>query len=306
MRGVWVRDVSPLARKLADNPTIVGVIGTTCSSGTTRAAKVLTEAGMVLISPSSTAASLTSPATHQAGFLRTIYNDKSQARIVADFAFKALGAATMAGIHDGTPYSQELVEAACETFVESGGTCVAIVQIQSGQDVLPVLEQIAATNPDVLYYPLYTTDGIAVTTQASAAGLLNAALISSDGLLSSDFVSQAGRNAEGMYISGPSVLRIDPSFFDKYRTRYNEEPIAVYAAQAYDAAMMLFAAIEKVAVRAGGTIYIPRSALRAELYATHQFVGLSGMLNCSEFGDCAAPNIVIYQVRGSDFNPIFP
>ena len=34
------------ARKLADNPTIVAVIGTTCSSGTTRAAKVLTEAGM--------------------------------------------------------------------------------------------------------------------------------------------------------------------------------------------------------------------------------------------------------------------
>lgn len=294
------------ALDLLANPSIVGVIGTTCSSGTTSAARILSDAGLVLISPSSTAASLTDPAKHQLGFLRTIYNDKNQAQLVANFAFNALGVLTMAGIHDGTPYSKELVESACEAFEQFGGECIAVEQIVSGEDVLPALKRIASRNPEALYYPLYTTDGVAVTKDASAAGLLNVALISSDGLLSSDFLTQAGRNSDGMYISGPSVLDIDPAFFEAYRARYKEEPIAVYAAQAYDATRILLNAIESAGIQVGSRLYIPRAALRRALFATHNYEGLSGIITCSNSGDCAAPNIVIYQVNPPKFTPIYP
>ena len=63
------------ATHLAANPAVIGVIGTTCSSAAVPASKILTDAGLVMISPSSTAASLTSTQSHQAGFLRTIYID---------------------------------------------------------------------------------------------------------------------------------------------------------------------------------------------------------------------------------------
>jgi branched-chain amino acid transport system substrate-binding protein len=294
------------ATRLAERPEVTGVVGTTCSSAAVPAAKILSEAGLVLISPSATAASLTSTKSHQAGFLRTIYNDKSQASVVAEFAYNALGARTMATIHDGTPYSQELQEEACAVFSALGGSCVEQVVLETGTDPEAALEQIAESNPEVLYYPLYTTDGLAVTGKVSAAGLGNAALIASDGLLSTDFIKQAGNDAQGMYISGPSTLKIDPSFYDKYETRYGEKPIAVYAAQAYDAAMILFAAIEKVAVKKGGTLYIPRQALREAVFATRDFKGLSGVLTCSDLGDCAAPNIVIYQASGQEFKPVYP
>jgi len=294
------------AQELLTNKLLAGVIGTTCSSGTTSAARILSDAGLVLISPSSTAASLTDPLKHQAGFLRTIYNDKTQAQLVAEFAFTALGARTMAGIHDGTPYSQELVDSACAIFEEMGGRCLTKQQIVSGEDVLPALKRIASQNPEVLYYPLYTVDGVAVTQDASAAGLLDVALISSDGLLSSDFVTQTGRNADGMYLSGPSVLEIDPAFFDAYRARYKEEPIAVYAAQAYDATRILLYAIENSGIQVGSRLYIPRAALRKALYATRNYKGLSGIITCSDTGDCAAPNIVIYQVNNPDFTRIYP
>ena len=294
------------AKRLAENPSITGVIGTTCSSAAVPAAKILTEAGMVLISPSSTAASLTSAETHQAGFLRTIYNDKSQAKTVAEFAYVALGARSMATIHDGAPYSQELQEEACAIFEVMGGLCVEQFHLNTGINPKGALTRIALFDPDVLYYPLYTTDGVAVTRQISETGLGNTALISSDGLLSSDFIAQTQEDAQGMYLSGPSDLKIDPSFYEKYEARYGEKPIAVYAAQGYDAAMILIAAIEKVAVRKGAIIYIPRQALRDALYATKNFEGLSGVLTCSPLGDCAAPNIVIYQVRGLEFEPIYP
>jgi branched-chain amino acid transport system substrate-binding protein len=294
------------AKRLAENPDITGVIGTTCSSAAVPAAKILTEAGTVLISPSSTAASLTSAETHQAGFLRTIYNDKSQAKTVAEFAYVVLGARRMATIHDGTPYSQELQEEACTVFEVLGGLCVEQFLLNTGSNPKGALNQIALFAPDVLYYPLYTIDGVAVTRQISEAGLGNAALISSDGLLSSDFIAQTKNAGQGIYLSGPSTLKIDPSFYEKYEARYGEKPIAVYAAQGYDAAMILIAAIEKVAIRRGAALYIPRQALRDALYATKNFQGLSGTLTCSSLGDCAAPNIVIYQLRGLEFKPIYP
>lgn len=294
------------AERIVQNPDVLGVIGATCSSASETAAKALTEAGLVMISPSSTAASLTSTESHQAGFLRTIYNDKSQSKMIAEFAYLALGARSMATIHDGTPYSEELQDEACAIFEGLGGKCVARYLLESGTSPKGALNHILLFDPEVLYYPLYTTDGVAVTREAAAMGLSNTALISSDGLLSTDFVSQTQDFSQGMYISGPSVLKIDPSFYEKYEARYGEKPIAVYAAQAYDAAMMLFNAIEIAAKTTGRDIYIPRETLRYALFSTKGYEGLSGTLTCSLLGDCAAPNIVIYQVEGLGFNPIYP
>jgi branched-chain amino acid transport system substrate-binding protein len=297
------------ATKLAANPKIVGVIGATCSSASEPAAKILSAAGMVLISPSSTAPSLTDPATHQTGFLRTIYNDKVQGQSVAQFAFNVLGAHTMVTIHDGTPYPKQLQEAACQNFNQLGGQCLKQIQITSGQDVTSILSDIANMKPDVIYYPVYATDGANITKGISAAGLSNVALISSDGLLSTDFIKQTEPNSEGMYLSGPANVKESQDFLAKYKAKYGEDPVAAYHLQAYDAAMMLFNAIEKVAIpnsSSANSISIPRSALRQALYATQNLQGLSSMINCSPTGDCAQSNIEIFQVTNGTFKPIYP
>jgi ABC-type branched-subunit amino acid transport system substrate-binding protein len=109
-----------------------------------------------------------------------------------------------------------------------------------------------------------------------------------------------------MSFSAPSAVKIDPSFYEKYRARYGEEPVAVYAVQAYDAAMMLFDAIVFAAKTSGRDIYIPRETLLAALYATKDHKGLSCVITCSSLGDCATPNIAIYQVRGLEFIQIYP
>ena len=181
------------------------MIGTACSSASEPASKILSDAGIVLISPASTAPSLTDPATHQAGFLRTIYNDKVQGQSVAQFVFNVLGARTMVTLHDGTPYPQQLQEAACQSFEQLGGQCLQQIQITSGQDMLSVLQGIAGSKPDVLYYPDYAVDGANITKEAKASGLSNVTLISSDGLLSPDFIKQTGSFSEGMYLSGPDT-----------------------------------------------------------------------------------------------------
>ena len=212
----------------------------------------------------------------------------------------------MATIHDGTAYSQQLQQAACEQLVRLGGECLAQIQVTSGQNMTPILRQVAALNPDVLYLPVYTVDGVAITNGAKDAGLVNTALISSDGLLSSDFISQTYQSAQGMYLSGPAPVKESQAFLETYKTRYGEDPIASYSTYGYDAAMMLIGAMEQVGALSGETVYIPRQALRDALYGIRGMKGLSGVLTCSTSGDCASPNIQIFQIIQNEFVPIYP
>jgi branched-chain amino acid transport system substrate-binding protein len=44
-----------------------------------------------------------------------------------------------------------------------------------------------------------------------------------------------------------------------------------------------------------GSLTIDRGKLRDALYATKNFKGLTGNINCNEYGDCADPKIGIYK-----------
>src|SRR5258708_19423224 len=217
------------ANLLAANSQIVGVIGASCSSASVPAAKILSDAGMVLISPSSTAPSLTDPQTHAAGFLRTIYNDEAQGKVVANFAFTVLGGHSMVTVHDGTPYSKQLQQTACDSFAQSGGKCVSQIEFHFGQDDLSaLLQKIVALNPDILYLPVYNEAGEGIVQGISQAGLRKTALMSSDSLLNSDFMSKSQPASQGMYLSGPSDLKVDPPFLPEYKTPFQQNPIAIF------------------------------------------------------------------------------
>ncbi len=295
------------AQKLASNEKIVGVIGTNCSSAAVPASKIISEAGMVMISPSNTAPSLTAPETHEAGYLRTAHNDKVQGKAVAEFAYNVLGARTMATIHDGSPYAEQLQQVACDVFTELGGQCVAQEAINVGDtDMRPVLTKIAASAPDVLYYPIFVQEGAYITRQAKeVAGLENTVLMGSDGMISPDFLEAAGDAAEGMYLSGPAAVA-NEEFDKKYEAKYGQKPPSAFHLHAYDATMILLEAIKKVAVQVDGKLYIPRQALRDALFSTKDFKGLTGTLTCNEYGDCADPKIAINQVKNGEFVPVWP
>jgi branched-chain amino acid transport system substrate-binding protein len=294
------------AKQLSEDKQIIGVIGATCSSASVPAAKVLSAAGMVMISPSSTAPSLTDPALHQPGFFRAIYNDKAQGKAVADFAYNVLGLRRMLTIHDGTAYPKELQQAACDNFKQLGGECVGQIDLSSGQDILTLLKSAVDLNPEAIYFPVYTEDGIAITQAIPQAGFNNPALMSSDGLISQDFIQKTEPNSEGMYLSGPAEVSESVTFAQKYKARYLEDPIAAYHLQAYDAANMLFSAMQQSSEVVGDKLYIQRQKLRDSLYNMRGIQGLSTQISCSPDGDCASPNIDIFQIVNNGFKAIYP
>jgi branched-chain amino acid transport system substrate-binding protein len=70
---------------------------------------------------------------------------------------------------------------------------------------------------------------------------------------------------------------------------------------------MMFACIEEIAVKEDdGTIHVGRQALRDCLYATSGFSGLTGTLNCDQYGDCADPKISVSELQSGEYVKIWP
>ena len=298
------------ATKIAANADVVAAIGSSCSSEAVPGAPILWKAGIVTVSPSNTAPRLTDPmrGPDYDGYLRTAHNDKIQGAVAATFARNVLKKSRAATVHDGSPYAQGLANAFAENFQKMGGTITSQEAISVGDtDMHPVLTRIATGKPDMIFYPIFVAEGGFITRQAKdVSGLAGVTLFGADGLFTPDFLKAAGDSAQGMYWSSPDLTpealgpRYARDFLLKYKKKYGESPTAAFHPHSYDAAMMVFAAIRKVARVQGGALYIGRKALRDALFATRSFKGLTGTLTCNQYGDCADPHIAVYQSISAD------
>ena len=302
--------------KLAADPTIVGVVGTNCSSEARAAMPLISQAGMVMISPSNTNPDLTDPnhPDHYPGYLRTAHNDLFQGRVAAEFAFNELKVKTAATIHDGSPYAESLQKVFADVFKELGGTVTTQEAVNVGDtDMKPVLTKIATGKPEIIYFPIFEPEGDLMAAQAKqVAGLETTILMGAAGLFADTFPEGTGSAAAGMYLSGPYV---DPApgsayaqFLDKWKTKFGGVPPSGFHAHAYDATNILLAAIEKAAVKdADGTVHIGRQALRDAMYATKDFNGLTGKLTCDANGDCATGEALgVFKLSEAEVNGAWP
>jgi branched-chain amino acid transport system substrate-binding protein len=304
------------ATKLAADPTIVAAIGSTCSSEARPGVPILWKAGIATVSPSATSPDLTDPTKRGRefdGFLRTAHNDKVQGAVAAEFAWKQLKAKRAATIHDGSIYAEKLQAIFAETFKKLGGTITSHEAVApTDTDMRPVLTKIATGKPEFIYYPVFIAAGGHITRQVKEVkGLEKVALMGADGIFSPDFYKAAGEAAIGMYHSSPDFSAFGAgykTFLQRHQKKYGEKPIAPFHAHAYDATVMIFAAIERVAKKGpDGTLYIGRRALRDALYATKNFKGLTGNLTCDKYGDCADPRIAIYKTSAENIkNLVLP
>jgi branched-chain amino acid transport system substrate-binding protein len=296
------------ATKLAADPTIVAAIGSNCSSEAKPGVPILWKAGITTVSPSNTAPYLTDPnrGAEYDGYLRTCHNDKIQGAVAAQFAWNQLKVKTAATIHDGSVYAEQLQAVFAETFKKLGGTISSQEAVSpSDTDMRPVLTKIATGKPEFIYYPIFIAAGGYITRQSKdIKGLEKVVLMGADGIFSPDFYKAAGDAAVGMYHSSPDFSAFAggyQSFLDKHQKKYGEKPIAPFHAHGYDAAMLIFAAIEKVAKKApDGTLTINRKELRDAMYATKGLKGLTGTINCDNYGDCADPRIAVYKTTAEN------
>ena len=295
---------------IAGDPKVAGVIGTNCSAAAVAASPVISDAGMVMISPSNTSPRLTSDLAGNAspdyhpGYHRVSSNDLHQARALSDFVYNELDLRSVATLHDGDPYTSALVEAFADAFAAVGGEVPVQTAIEKGEtDMTDVLAEFAAAGPDAIFFPLFVNEGTVFAAQARAFdGLEGTTLISAAALLVSSFLGTP--QSEGMYFAGPEsdfsanvnqlTGRSGQQVLDEFEARHGGFPESPYWAHAYDATSMLLAAIRSVAVEVGDRLYIDRARLRREVGAT-DIGGLVGTVSCDDFGDCGTGRMNIYH-----------
>jgi ABC-type proline/glycine betaine transport system substrate-binding protein/ABC-type branched-subunit amino acid transport system substrate-binding protein len=315
------------AQMIVADEDVVGIIGTSCSGAATAASPLISQAGMVMISPSNTSPALTSDLAGTAGpnynpgYYRTVHNDLYQGVAAAKFAIEVLGVSTAAAIHDGDPYTNGLAQAFADAFEALGGTITGFTAVDKGDtDMFLVLLEIAAGSPEMLFFPIFQPEGDFIVQQVrGVAGMESTILMAADGLLNSNFM--AIPETEGMYFSGPDIRygsnrneatgQTADGFLAAYYREWGEDPAAPFWAHSYDATTLLLDAISAASTEAFGSLVIDRAGVRQYLDAVQGFSGITGTLACDAFGDCGSQKITVIghvdsgDIRASNANVVY-
>jgi len=272
-----------LAEKWSNDPTMVGVLGYMCSSGTIAASDVHNKYKQTMISASATSQDVTARGIPIV--FRLCWNDKIQGKVAADFVLKNKWM-NVALIHDKSTYGQGLVDVFKETFTKGGGKVLAYEAITRGdKDFSPVLTKIKPLNPQVVNFGGMVTEGTLMVRQMRRIGF-KSKFVGYEGIYSEkDFIQAAGEAAIGAYAtySKTPETAIFTDWQKKFQAKYGP-PIA-YAPHAYDSAKVLMMAVEKVAQKKGdGSLVVGKKALRDAVSAT-KYNGITGPVSFDQYGD---------------------
>ena len=199
---------------------------------------------MPMITASATAAAVTvgEDGTVYSNVFRTCFIDPFQGEKMAQYASEVLGATTAAILYEnGDDYSTGLKESFENKCSELGVEIVAVEAFSNGDTNFKAqLTNIHSKSPDVVFVPAYyEVDGMIVT-QARQIGS-DAIYMGGDGW--SDVVKYASaEDLEGSvfcsaYAPGSSDAVI--AFEEAYIEKYGKDTLNMFAANAYDAAMIL-------------------------------------------------------------------
>jgi ABC-type branched-chain amino acid transport systems, periplasmic component len=303
------------AHALAQDSQVLAVIGPTCSaSALGGSVQILSNAGIVTISPSATNPKLTDPTQHAPLFLRTIYNGLSEGAAAADFVYGSLKARRAATAYEAEPQGDAATTGFRDRFEQLGGI------IAPGSFALPVdpaklpslLQQTVGGGRTDALYTTSVGERCANLTHdwSSMSGSATTAFVGGSGCMVTSVITSGGQGVSTdvpprpLYVVGPDLTRFGQSsfyrtqFLPAYDKQFGTAPIGPYHAYAFDATDVLLDAIQGVATRYDdGTITIGRTALRDAVFATKDYVGLTGTLSCTPTGECSTdPALAVYQL----------
>jgi len=273
-----------------------GVVGHFYSSSSIPASAVYYQAGIPLVTATSTHPRLTAQGFDNV--FRVSGRDDQHALSAAEFILSHLRARRIAAIHDRTEYGRTLAETLIRAVERRAGrrAIVAVEEIaQADRDFSALVARLKSVKPDVVYFGGIFREGGYLIRQMRQAGL-TAAFVSGDGVLDPEFVKSAGEEAaSGAYLTFAPDPRLLPSaraFIQRFEARYG--PIGPYVLYTYDAMGVLLRAIQLAK-----PLDNSKPELRKVLKAVHtmEYDGTLGRLRWDEHGDLTASPYVVYVTR---------
>ena len=246
------------------------------------------------ISPSATTPELTQKGDHPY-FFRTIASDDVSGHLAGSFAKDKLGLKKVALLHDKGDYGRGFVNYARE-ILEKGGVEIVLEEgITPGAvDYGAVIQKIRKAGADGIIFGGYHPEASKLVQQL-AKKKIKVPFIGPDGVKDEQFIKVAGKNAEGVYATGPtdvSKLPMNIQAHENHKKKYGTEPGAFYD-NAYSATIALLEAIKAAGSTDSQKIM---DALHTNLVDTPL-----GKIKFAPTGDAEGIGFSIYQVKNGDF-----
>ncbi len=282
------------AREMAVDRDVVGVIGHFSNLTTLAALEEYRQAGLALITTAATADAVT-----ESGYpnvYRLCARNDCLGQEAARYAVTGLGARRLAIVRG----QDDVAAAFAATAARLGASVVSDV----GANQADWVEQMAAHDPDLIFFTSDAVEGASLIIQARQRGV-EALFMGASDWGSPKLTQIGGTAAEGVfYVTGaPALEEIGgaAAFAAAYEALAGQPP-GPQAILAYDATGVLLAAMARAIAAEGQP---SRTAVAAQLAKTH-FEGLTGPMAFDTRGDRLDPVIYIHRVEaGNPYCPVY-
>ncbi|NEQ44365.1 MAG: ABC transporter substrate-binding protein [Leptolyngbya sp. SIOISBB] len=241
---------SQVAQTLVDSPDILGVVGHFGSDTSIAASAVYSQAGLAMISPTSTSVQLSNAG---AEVLRTVPSDRFTATTLSRYAVANLPAANAAIFFNGNSgYSESLKSEFTTAIYSDGGQVLAEFDVaQSGFDASTAVSQAIQQGASVLVL-LTNTSTLEQALQVIQINQQRLPLLGGDSLYNPQLLEVGASNAVNMVVAVPWILgdNTQAEFVQTSRELWGGD-VNWRTAMAYDATISLAEALRTSPTRAG-------------------------------------------------------
>jgi branched-chain amino acid transport system substrate-binding protein len=293
---------SQVAQALVDRPEVLGVVGHFGSDTSEAAAQVYQAAGLVMISPTSTATPLASLGNF---IFRTVPNDAATGKALARYQVEQLQTQnTVVFYNSQSDYSNSLKQEFSNELVFENGQIVGEYDLSSGIDPTQALSEAQQQGAQAIAL-LPNSETLDPALQVVQANGRRLPILAGDSVYNFTTLETAGANGVGITLAVPwqSQQGNGETFAAAARELWGGD-VNWRTAMAYDAVQVFQAALQQNPTRAG-----VQSAIAAQSF---QATGASGAIRFVQSGDRnqAAQLVTIAPGNrsgtGYDFVPLSP
>jgi len=228
--------------KLINIDKVVGILGPICSASGGPSLPIAQNNGTPVVIISASAPHLTKIGDY---IFRVYPSDAFQGQVGADFVFNKLGKKKVAIVYVKNDWGEGIKEVFKTRFKELGGEIVyegGVLQDQ--KDFRTEITKVKSSGAEVLYFPVYPANGISAFKQFKEMNL-NIPVVGGDAFDGEEVVKS--EYSDGIIYTVPKV-NIPEDFKSKIKSLpgFENLQISIAAPLGYDAAKVLFLAIEKV------------------------------------------------------------
>jgi len=299
------------ARKMVADPTVVAAVGPMASGSGKAMAPLLSQGNLATVTPSSTSPDLTNPKyaaqfrpAGKAIYFRTVTTDAFQGPNMANYMADQLKVKSVFVVDDSGAYGVGIADTFQAQATRRGMQVMGRDRVDPlVTDYQPLLTKIKNLAPQALYCGSSALAGVKLVKQSYDL-MPDMIKAGGDGLHQASILTGAGfPAAQGWYstIAAPHMLddaKVS-AWLANFQKRWNALP-SDYSITAYDAALVILAAIETVA-KSGAPV--ERGAVRDAIQAG-KVETLQGPVSYDANGDLSDHIVSVFQVQRDAAYPL--